>query len=186
MNIFVLDRDPKKAAQYQCDKHVVKMILESAQMLVSAYYENMGIARNKDKIGKERLIQKTFRGFPRKNSDGSTHPYGVGYFYHPCTQWSRATKANWWWLWRHAVALCEEYTKRYGKHHKTEAILLWMHSNPPVPFKTGNLTPFVQAMPEDVRHRDAVKAYRDYYCKYKKEFAKWNHSQTPKWYKETK
>jgi hypothetical protein len=37
MNIFVLDRCPYKAARYQCDRHVVKMVLETAQLLCTAF-----------------------------------------------------------------------------------------------------------------------------------------------------
>ena len=37
MNIFVLDRNPVIAAQMQCDKHIVKMIVESGQMLSTVH-----------------------------------------------------------------------------------------------------------------------------------------------------
>ena len=72
MNIFVLHKDPKIAAQMACDKHVIKMILETAQMLCTA-------ARTK----------------------GAWAPYKQTHKKHPCTLWAAATKANWVWLTTH-------------------------------------------------------------------------------------
>ena len=37
MNIFILDKDPMKAAMMLCDRHVPKMIVESAQMLSTVH-----------------------------------------------------------------------------------------------------------------------------------------------------
>jgi len=116
MNIFILDRDPILAAQMQCDKHVVKMVLESAQIL------------------------STINGGPYK----PTHQN------HPCVLWAKAGKDNWDWLWYHALALCIEYTRRYGKPHKCREVIEHV-SGSMIPF---GATPFVQCMPEEFKGDD--------------------------------
>ena len=97
MNIFYLDKDPVKAAQYQYNKHVVKMILESAQMLCTAhhhYAEELGY-------------------------DNSYIPYKKAHYNHPSTIWTRQNSRNYYWLYHHMLALGDEYTKRYNKTHLT-------------------------------------------------------------------
>ena len=96
MNIFVLHSDPIKAAQMMCDKHIVKMILESNQMLST-------VARK----------------------HGYNAPYRSTHGNHPCTLWAGESNANWYWLIRHSRALCEEYTARYGRTHKSQAVPEW-------------------------------------------------------------
>ena len=149
MNIFVLDKNPHVAAMYACDKHVVKMILESAQMLCSVQPEG-------------------------------TAPYKRSFYNHPCTKWVRASVANYDWLIEHARALCTEYTRRYGKVHKSEKVIDWCDANRPELPDVG-LTPFAQAMPEDYKNEDAVEAYRTYYRNDKKRFATWK-TETPAWF----
>lgn len=139
MNVFVLNRDPALAARDQCNKHVVKMILESAQLLVTA--------------------------FP----DGTT-PYKHTHVNHPCGKWTRASLSNYAWLLTHALELCSEYTRRYGKVHKTEDVIVSL-GRPDLP--DVGLTPFAQAMPEQHRNVDPVVAYRSYYIADKARIAKW-------------
>lgn len=99
MNIFILDECPIWAAIYQCDKHVCKMIVESAQMLSTAHR----VLRN---IGNQTSV------FYK-----STHAN------HPCNVWTRSCKSNYDWHYRHFVALCDEFSVRYGKQHRTDALL---------------------------------------------------------------
>ena len=150
MNIFVLDKNPHVAAMYACDKHVVKMILESAQMLCSVQPEG-------------------------------TAPYKRSFYNHPCTKWVRASSANYDWLIEHARALCTEYTRRYGKVHKSEKVIDWCDANRPELPDVG-LTPFAQAMPEDYKNEDAVEAYRTYYRNDKRRFATWKDVDPPTWF----
>lgn len=116
MNVFFLDECPIKAAQYQCDKHVVKMILETAQMLSTAH-------RVLD--GKQLVSPKT--GKPLQQFD---HPlwheelYKCAHINHPSTKWIRASAGNYSWAYQHFRALCNEYTYRYGKVHESERKLL--------------------------------------------------------------
>ncbi len=94
MNIFYLHRKRKKCVKYHVDKHVIKMILETAQLLCTAIWIMGGEA-----------------------------PYKKTHVNHPCTIWARKSKHNWIWLRRFGLYLCKEYTYRYGKIHKTQKIL---------------------------------------------------------------
>ena len=153
MNIFVVDEDPEIAAQQLCDKHVVKMILESAQMLCTVAHEH----------GFEAPYRKT-------------HPK------HPCTLWVGRSKANWDWLMRHALAMCAEYTRRYGKTHKSRSVIDWcLWQGIKIEFPEKGLTPFAQAMPPQYKNECAVTAYRAYYHGEKASFATWK-SEVPQWW----
>ena len=154
MNIFVLSNSPVLSAQYQCDKHVVKMILESAQMLSTV----------QSKYGMQTQCKPT-------------------HVNHPCTKWAGESKANYRWLLNHAKSLCMEYTSRYNKLHAWEERIFGELSNVP-PIEKETLTPFVQAMPDEYKQQDPVQAYRTYYIKDKKEFAKWKKGNVPEWYTE--
>jgi hypothetical protein len=150
MNIFVLDKNPHVAAMCACDRHVIKMILESAQMLCSVQPEG-------------------------------TAPYKRAFYNHPCTKWVRASSANYDWLIEHARALCTEYSRRYGKVHKSEKVIDWCDANRPK-LPDGGLTPFAQAMPEEYKNEDAVEAYRTYYRNDKRRFATWKDVDPPTWF----
>lgn len=159
MNIFVLDKDPVVAAQMHNNRHVVKMILETTQLLHAAYYET----------------NTPFDGFPREQ------PYRLTHKNHPCTKWARQTLENWMWLLDLGFALCDEFTYRYGKTHACLDILTWMRDNPPY-LESEGITPFAQAMPEQYRDHDPVRAYRNYYIGDKQHLAEWRNRVIPSWY----
>ena len=150
MNIFYLDRDPKIAAQMMCDKHVVKMILESAQMLSTAHRVLDG-DEYADKVGLYKMAHKN----------------------HPSTIWVRQCYQHYWWLYAHMVALMEEYTYRYGKHHATERLKVPLSEYPKaIPVSGLVLGAFQcdaaftdppQCMPEVCKDEDTVLAYQNYY-----------------------
>lgn len=183
MNIFILDLDPQKCAEYHCNSHLVKMITEHNQILGSIAYTARGISRKKDILPE--FISKVFVGFPRKTEDGSPHPYGIGYANHPCTKWAAKSMQNYLWLCTLTLRMCEEYTKRYGRKHAGEDICRWYYSNMPASLPMLQMTSFAQAMPDECKDPDAVKAYRSYYIKYKSSFAKWPDSRTPSWWPAT-
>lgn len=178
MNIFVLDLDPKICAKYHCDAHLVKMITEHNQILGSIAYSARNI-RNKKDVTLE-FIRENFKGFPRQ-LNGIVHPYGMGYINHPCTKWAGESLDNYMWLTELTSEMCKEYTRRYGKKHAGEDINKWYSENHPNLPLIG-MTPFAQAMPEDVKNKDVVMSYRNYYKKYKNSFAKWSHSEKPNWW----
>ena len=145
MNIFILAGTPEESATMQCDKHVVKMVLESAQILCSPFAAT-------DKA-----------------------PYKRTHYSHPCSVWARKSEANYSWLVSHALALCEEYTRRYGKRHKSQDVIEWCALRiDELPFSEEGLTPFAQAMPDQFKGSDPVVAYRAYYAQEKAYMATWD------------
>lgn len=150
MNIFVLDTDPALAAEAQCDKHIVKMPLETAQLLCTAAALNGALA-------------------PR---------YRPTHAKHPCTLWAAASRRNYDWLIAHGVALANEYRRRYGRTHASEAVILDAVRYFPLLPDTER-TPFAQAMPDQYRAADAVVAYRAYYLGAKQAFATWRSPSAP-------
>ncbi|MFA5746418.1 MAG: pyrimidine dimer DNA glycosylase/endonuclease V [Candidatus Pacearchaeota archaeon] len=155
MQIFILDRNPNKAARMLCDKHVVKMIVESAQILSTVHH----IYDSKNK----HLVYK------------KTHEK------HPCVIWASKSKNNYLWLLKHLQALLEEYTYRYGKDHKTTEIKKILEETPKGLFSVG-LTSFAQVVPEEYIQKNAIKAYREFYKKEKRSFAKWTKRKKPNWF----
>jgi hypothetical protein len=145
MNIFVLHENPIIAAEMHCDKHVPKMVVEAAQMMASAL----------------RRWGATDEDMPLTKAG---KPYKGGYAHHPCTVWAGDSWANLDWLASHAIALCQEYEFRFGKEHACWRPIIHMNSLVLTPrfFDDADmkLTPFAQAMPDEYRDDDAVKAYR--------------------------
>jgi hypothetical protein len=156
-----------------CDKHVVKMIVESCQLLSTAHHVADGSECIVD-TGKRKY--KTFV-CNKKNI------CKAAMINHPCNIWARATRANYLWLWRHAYALCKEYTRRYGKVHSMESMLLNELYDAPKHITKDKLTPFAQAMPKHYHNSNAVVAYRSYYINEKSKIAKWKTGFEPEWFK---
>ena len=178
MNIFVLDENPIVAAQQSCDKHVVKMILETGQMLSTAHRVLDGVEYyDMSKGDRPRKIKRWRLDDGRENV-----MWKASFVGHPCTQWCMKTDLNYNWLSRHGVALCEEYTHRYGKTHKSEKLLRLLNDIFPINIDLGELTPFAQAMPEQYKTKRAVQAYQNYYHGEKAYFAKWTNRDAPEWW----
>ena len=182
MNIFYLDKDPIKAAEYSCDKHVVKMILESAQMLCTAHRVQDGeMVVGKSATGRKRTTYK----HPNSNMDKIL--YGAGWLKHPSCAWVMEITYNFLWLYKHMMALGDEYTKRYGKKHLTIEKLGDLLKNPPKNSPINKIgTDATPAMPDECKvPGDVVASYRKYYIMKKKSFATWRApAQTPKWFLE--
>ncbi len=145
MNIFYLHKDPAKAASYFYDKHKVKMILESAQMLCTAHHywnERMGISN-------EHV------------------PYKKAHLNHPSTIWCRQNKSQYFWLYDHMLAIGNEYTKRYGKHHMSIEKCKTFLSAPPPGMPDGLFKQPPQCMPDEYKQGDAIHGYWNYYIKEK-------------------
>lgn len=158
MNIFVLDTCPIKAAELQCDKHVVKMPLETAQMLSTIAF----------KLGKPARYKPTHGN-------------------HPCTIWAGSCKGNFEWLVLHGIALAEEYTARYGKRHKSQDVIEELsylveylpEGNSPF----VQCFPDEHKNTDADADTAAVKGYQDYYNT--KDFCVWykGNKPAPSWYK---
>lgn len=164
MNIFAVEENPKEAARSLCDKHVVKMILESAQIMAT-------VARS--------------RGFES--------PYRSTHAKHPCTLWAGRHPANWVWLAVHADALGQEYTERYGKIHKSHPIINDMYRQTTLIWEGSEYkqqpdfwtqhTPFEQCMPDQYKRRNPIDGYRAYYIGEKASIATWK-LHKPSWFPE--
>ena len=135
MNIFYLDKDPIAAAVVQYNKHVVKMILESAQMLCAAHH----ILGNPDDV-----------------------PYKLAHKNHPCTIWVRENSLHYDWLYEHMMALGDEYTARYNKTHMSIDKCKHLNIHPRnIPHETFEQPP--QCMPDEYKDECSVQAYWNYY-----------------------
>ncbi len=175
MNIFYLDPNPRTCAEMHCDKHVVKMIIEYAQLLSTAHRVLDGVA----------TPGRTATG--RRRTDYVLHPNRDGVLYrathlnHPSAVWARATSANYDWLYVLWRELMIEYTYRYNKHHACEKLINGLK---PLPYNItkGDFTEPPPAMPDYCKIKgNSVASYRNYYIKEKVSFAKWKR-EIPKWF----
>ena len=136
MNIFYLDKCPEKAAKLQYNKHVVKMILESAQMLCTAHHH-----------------------FGR----GDSVPYKKAHYNHPSTIWVRENHYQYQWLYWHMIALGDEYKKRYNKEHLSITKCKECLSFSPYGISLGKFNQPPQCMPNEYKDKCSVQAYWNYY-----------------------
>lgn len=180
MNIFHLDKDPVVAAQMMCDKHVVKMIVEYAQLMSTAHRVLDGeLYLDKTKNG------RNIKRWRLKPTAQEQLLYKASHVNHPSNIWARDNDKNYRWLYKHFQALCGEYTHRYGRVHATEeklsSLLWWAPKNINL---VGEMTKFVQAMPDHVKMHDPVEGYRNYYIKEKSYMAKWTNRAAPNWFQQ--
>ena len=185
MNIFYVDKNPVTAAKMMCDKHIIKMILESAQMLCTAKRvldgkEYMAKTKNGRNIKRWRL----------DDPDEEAIIYKAGWLGHPSTQWVLKSAYNYVWLYNHMMALNQEYKLRCQKNvnHTSIDKLGFILRNPPKNARVDVMgTDATPAMPEHCKiPGDVVGSYRKYYILEKRRFAKWEkpNAVMPDWYKE--
>jgi hypothetical protein len=156
MNIFVLDTDVIKCAQYHLDKHCTKMILETTQLLNNAL-----IVHNESY---EPIYRQTHKN-------------------HPASLWASVSLENFEWLTKLGLALCDEYTYRYGKIHKCQSLLQGFRASPSkLKMPNVGLTPFAKCMPDQYKVADTVESYRNYYRGDKAYIAKWTKRSVPEWW----
>jgi len=185
MNIFVLDIDVKTCAQFHNNRHTVKMILEYSQLLSTAHR----ILDGKESViisdsGRKKKVWK------HPDRDFDYHLYSATHINHPCAIWVRQSDSNYRWLSLLLMHLCDEYTFRYGKIHKVErdGLLDLLVNNYPKNIKSGSLTKFALAMPDECKIGSVVESYRSYYITHKNHLAQWNgkvnEQEIPWWYTE--
>tara|TARA_B110000914_G_scaffold40344_1_gene33753 strand:- start:204 stop:749 length:546 start_codon:yes stop_codon:yes gene_type:complete len=174
MNIFYLDSNPKVCAEMHVDKHCSKMLIEYAQLMSTAHRVLDGNEYyDKNKIGRR----------IKRFSHTETGLYKATHINHPSNIWLRQSKNNYKFLYEMWCNLHEEFVIRYGKSHMSYTKLHNLLKSPPINCADTPFTQPTQAMPEDVKNKDAIKAYRDYYIKYKNGFATWK-TRVPSWYTE--
>jgi len=187
MNIFALSRSPVESAQQMIDKHIVKMPTETCQML----HTNILYMQYVKEYNKEPQL-RDLKAFHKAIRSDLMKPAMLN---HPSTIWARQSLRNFGWLLKHGLALCEEYTYRYGKEHGSENrihycayFIDWYeeHSYP-----TQELTPVTIAMDDKYRILNqmkvpnwdhVIKSYRHYYLEGKWRFAEWRNNRRPSWF----
>jgi hypothetical protein len=171
MNIFVLDKNPIKSAEYLCDRHVIKMCLESAQLLCGA-----------------RILF------------GNKAPYKLTHKNHPVLKWLCSHSAHYHWTYLLGKAICREYTYRYGKQHASEKVIdecgkEFFAGHIPYFFPASYSTVYnlydsmkkpALAMPTEYKKDDAILSYRLYYAldKFFNIEFRYKKRQQPKWISE--
>ena len=179
MNIFYLDHDPRKCAEMHNDKHCVKMILEYCQLLSTAHR----IIDGKETMAKS----KTGRNVKRWVLDDERESilYSATHINHPSAIWCRQSDKNYFWLGSLLNQLCNEYTYRYGKTHKTDCdgLVSYLSNYKPKNIPIGEFTQPTPAMPDDVKvPGDSIASYRNYYINNKTHLANWKKRNIPTWY----
>ena len=156
-----MDSNPTIAASNLLDKHIVKMPLESAQMLCTAHR----VLDNVDVVAGQPIYRSAYKN-------------------HPSTIWARQTSENYSWLYRHFIGLCEEYASRYDKIHLCDTKFAHALSHLPKNIPYGDFIQPPQCMPLHCKvEGDSIAAYRKYYQTEKKNIAVWKDEATkPKWY----
>jgi len=157
MNLFILDSDPIRNAQYHVDKHVVKMILEATQLMCTQFH-----------------------------LQGINAPYKATHKNHPCSVFCRLSLSNFLFVHEYASVLHDEFQFRYGKTHKSgRDVLPWILENMnKLEFPKKDRTSFALAMPEKYRSNDCVKSYRSYYEHEKSHLFSWSKRNKPEWLKD--
>jgi hypothetical protein len=169
MNIFYLHHHPGICAMFHNDKHCIKMILESTQLLYACLWlSNIGDSWCEN-------APLTLSG---------NKGYKLTHKNHPCTIWARESLTNYRWICNLGISLCNEYTYRYNKIHACEKHLVWIFSQIPNIPDIG-ITPIRLAMPEKYKIKDnPIQSYRDYYNSEKAYFSKWTKRKIPHWFKQ--
>lgn len=186
MNIFALDSSPVLAAQYQCDKHVVKMIVESAQMLCTAHRLLDGTMSIVDKFSSKTGKTRKSKIWQLADKQLDAVLYSVCHQNHPCTIWTAESLANYMWHYDHFCALCDEYTHRYGKKHMTDTKLRFVLDGAPQNIPDIPQTPFrlaMQSQPQCMDRNDPITSYRAFYQTKQVSFTmKWTNRAKPDWF----
>jgi hypothetical protein len=163
MNLFILDRLPERAARFNNDAHVRKIILEACEM--------MGYAFDSGK----------FQPWPWLHKKGL-------HLNHPMSLWVRRSLQNYDWTLRHAYALSEEFSFRFGKVHKCHEYLDWISSHIPIKnLQDSRQTDWPRCFGDFKStvgvSEDAVYDYRRYYMIAKRHLADWTKRGIPEWYR---
>ena len=178
MNIFYLDNKPDVCAEQHCDKHVVKMILEYAQLLSTAHRVLDGV----QSVGISKTGRKQTR-FVLPDSRESVL-YSATHINHPSAAWVRQSEQNYRWLFHLYNKLLDEYTNRYHKIHACDRLVTTLGRPPKNIDMHSQFTEPPPAMPDYCKVAgDSVASYRNYYIKEKSRFATWK-TKAPQWYVE--
>lgn len=193
MNIFYLSHDPREAAAFHCDKHVVKMIVETAQMLSTAHrlLDGQLVTLNMDNLQKKiRLLPGEQPAIiPGETASGrrkllvifeNAAAYHATHANHPSNVWLRENRSNYAWGVELLQGLLCEFETRYGRTHSTARFVPFL-KNAPANLLDGSRTAIPLAMPDEYKQEDPVAAYRAFYRGEKSRFAAWRNGE-PTWW----
>ena len=172
MNIFFLSWSYEECAKLYCDQHVVKILLEIAQMLYTAHHTTSPSGWNAN---------------APLTKNGKAHGYRPAHPKHPMTIWVGSTINNYMWTVKFGMALACEHHRRFGTVHSCVPHILWLFTNIPKSFSGNtsataryategfppNLTPPPMCMPLEYHDDNIVRAYQNYYKGDKLRFARW-------------
>ena len=192
MNIFYLNNDPFLCAQAHVDKHVVKMILEYAQLLSTAHrvLDGEQYTEKKYVLGSFPARWRNIKRWKLANEYHDKMLYKATHIMHPSAVWVRQSDKNYNWLANVLLYLCEEYTHRYGRYHKIDGanrpgdgISFILYKNLPKNIPNAEFTEPPQAMPDIYKSSEsAIVAYRNYYIGGKARFATWKNREIAEWF----
>lgn len=181
MNLFYLDEDLDKCAEYHIDKHVGKMQLEAAQLLTTALWVDKHIGYVPRKLTKEELdVLNTIKRMEPSIDERTFTRYLPTHCNHPCAIWVRTSLEHYWWTINYVNALNDENIWRGNKSHASCAEANRMPEPTRLP-DNGWYTPAL-AMPEQYKFEDPVEAYRAYYIGEKADIASWKKRGEPYWW----
>ncbi len=190
MNIFVLHLNQKQAAKWHVDKHVVKMLLETVQLLYTAHWvkEYPELIQYKAPITLSKyqkvLKEPSSMSTAPLTKNSNIHGYRPCHVNHPCAIWARETIGNYKWLAILGLELALEYTYRYKKTHSCEEHITWLYQNLPGNMRCLYRTQFVIAMDDEYKiSEDPIECYRNYYNTSKKDrgLIKYTKRSIPDW-----
>jgi len=175
MNIFALDRDPKKVPGQMCDKHVVKMMVEGTQMMCYAIHlRSVGWEPGDDNtLGSRKTL---FDKICSIDNPVTYVPNRIHTF-HSCVIWAASSNDNFSWLTEYTKALLREYSNRYGKNskcnvqftqanahwRKTQGRGNWENASPWAMAFSHHSKPFVEVDNSLGEYDSVIDAYQQYY-----------------------
>ena len=190
MNIFVLHLNQRKAARWHVDKHVVKMLLETCQLLYTAHWLlaypellecNSAVALSKAQ--KQLEVPEYMWSAPICEATGEPG-YRPCHSHHPCAVWTRGSSGNYLWLAQLGLELAKEFRFRFKKEHSCEKHIQWLFDNLPLDIQMNKRHDFAIAMDDQYRiSKDPIRSYRNYYKTSKKErgLVKYTGRHVPHW-----
>lgn len=182
MNIFYFDTNPEVCAQMHCDKALVKMILEYAQLLSTAHRVLDGKeSLCKSKSGRNQKV------WTLEDKEAQDIVYKATHINHPSAKWARHCAANYDWLAFLWTCLMDEYTFRYGKRHACERLIPYLCVLPKNISTAFKFSPPWRAMPDQYKKPKTSpdyceESYRAYFNGEKQRMANWKGRNPPHWY----
>ena len=186
MNIFYLDDDPVLAAQQHCDRHVVKMILETAQILSTVWHNAAAAGADNglvtlDWVPPDEATPPQELKWLRAELCGQ-RIYKPTHRNHPAVVWASMYGGNYAWLYKLGMALLDEYTYRYGRIHACLPVLRTLELLPPALLATADVyCDGYSIMDDQYKKQDVINSYRNYYLKAKEHILIYTRRTPPAW-----